>query len=519
MSESGNNKNDSSRSEESTAKALEEQESGAAAAAAKDGGDARLMVSRQLFAIPLRFAKTLFVIPLLTPETMFIVKLISTWLGYLPRLTFGVHKVLRAYYPEAETQQDEEKCRQYLVLAWRFSLGAGLIGAASGAFMSLRFFQGSYLPLLVLWGLGAVLNYHARQVFQARGVFVGVVRMDNYGILISFALSFAGVVAFGLEGYLYGLFSSVAVLVWLGRKTYFPPSVHLSLVFVKQSLISGSHMWLNGFMANLAKTFEITLFALGSDISRNFAGQYAVAMTLAGLMENVMTSMNSVFVRRTVVLLSAKDDSGDGAPDFRPLYGFIVFSFLVYVLVAGVTMMGSHLLIYLLPKYSTVPSLLPPLLLGTLLGLFRVYPCVVFRLHRQLWYNTLGNALHLIGVVVTFQVLAVYFASDPGKLAFAQPVGAGLGSFFVWLAFIRKKVKHKEGLMTTLVLALLGMVWMMACIWSTHLIVTNMVIIIVGMIVLATLTRVWFPEAVALLAETFVNPILRKLQKKRSTNE
>ncbi|MDJ0835320.1 MAG: hypothetical protein QNK37_02325 [Acidobacteriota bacterium] len=474
----------------------------------KDSRDARLMMSRQMITLPFRFGRSLIIIPLLTPEIMFVVRLIATWFSYLPRVTIGTLSVLNFFYPEAEAKGDEVSCRRYRQLAWRFTLAGSLAGILVGSFISFRFLEGALLLPLVLWGLITVPNEYARNHFRATGGFSAIARIDIINTLLAFGLSLAGVIFYGLSGYVWGLFLATASVFVLGFSTYFPPPEKLPLEFVRHAVSNGLHLWANGFLRQLCNGWELTLFAFSGKVPQGMAGQYAVALTLTNVMTQVLNSINSVFQRKVTKNLAASDPK-DRNHDM--VFDFATFNLLIFLVTTVPIIAGTQVLLYFLPKYARVIDFLPQLLLGAFMVRLRYYPGVVFRVERRMIHTTVSDLLHLVPAVAGFMVI-VQWELPLVSIAWLQVVAAVTGTIYCWALMARRLPNLRRlGQFALLILAFAG--WIVGCSLSLGNLTYHAIVLFGGAAILYPLTRYLFPGGHLLLLQTALGRFLKHKSK------
>ena len=474
---------------------------------ARDQRDAGLMVSRQFVTVPLRFARSIVIVPLLTPEIMFVIRLIATWFGYLPKLTLGTLAVLTLYYPEAEGQGDEETCRRYRQLAWRASVVAAFGGCSVGIVISLRFLDGALWLPLMLWGALRVMMEYGQSSFRATGRFGAIARIAIMQAVTTFAFSLVGVVLFDLAGYVWGLFLSTLILVWMSRETFFPPAARLARTWVAKTVGTGLHLWANGFLRQLCKNWEITALALSSGFARGAAGQYAVALTLVEVMGQVMASINTVFQRKLTKRLGAQPASDR---DYAVIFDFAVFNTQLFLASTVPILVGAHLLVALVPGYEDLPALLPALLVAAFVVRMRFYPSLAFRLERKLRYITIADTVHLLLGVAGFVVL-VELEAALVFLAVVQVGCAIIGTLVSWF-LMRRYLRGSAFALVRLGLLVLGtLAWMAGATLTADQIPRQTAILLGGWSLLFLLGRLWFPGAHDLLRQTTTDWLKRLL--------
>jgi len=479
----------------------------------KDHRDARLMVSRQFVTVPLRFARSIVIVPLLTPEIMFVVRLIATWFAYLPKLTLGSLAVLTLYYPEAQGKGDEETCARYRQLAWRSSLVAAAVGCTVGIVISIRFLDGALILPLMMWGVLRVMMEYGQSSFRATGHFGAIARIAIVQAVTTFAFSLVGVIAFELAGYVWGLFLSTALLVWMSRETFFPPAAKLAKAWVTRTIGTGLHLWANSFLRQLCKNWEITMLAVTSVFARGAAGQYAVALTLVEVMGQVMTSINTVFQRKLTMRLGGQEAE---ERDYAIVFDFSVFNTQLFMLSTVPILLGAHVLVALVPGYEALPALLPALLFAAYLIRTRFYPSVAFRLERKLGSITIPDAIHLILGVMGFMAVV---RTEAGLLVLAvvQVGCAIIGTATSW-ALMGRYLGNTRGPMWRMVSLTVGTaVWMAGATLTADDIPLQAAIIVGGWAVLFMMGKIWFPGAHDLLRQTTIDwleRLLRRWQKR-----
>jgi O-antigen/teichoic acid export membrane protein len=444
----------------------------------KDSKDARLMLIRQIVIIPLRFARSLVILPLLPPSLIFTLKVISTWFSYLPRLTLGTLSVLGFYYPSAEARGDIETCERYDYMAWKFTFFSAIFGSILGLSISVFYLDYQYLFLLLVWGIFVVPMSFILSSLQAKGHFKIIAIMDTIGAIAYFVIPLIGLYFFELWGYIAGLVISMCVSIYIGREMLFPKRISLPKKFLKTNIFKGLNLWGNGFLSDLVKSYEVTLFVFIAAISTDFAGQYAVAMTLTLVVDQMITSISSVFQRKVVKDLSKE---GSERKEYDIIYDFAILDFSVFIIIASLGLASIHLLVHFLPAYSELPYILPFLLLGNFLLRFRFYPGVIFKSDNEFFNIHVGHVIHLLLGVVSLSAIT-FVSSKMHLVALSQVIGAIGGSLFVWgMLFYQKKCFNAlHFAFKAMALLTLLMIWFVFYYFTIDLIRINISLSILG---------------------------------------
>lgn len=423
----------------------------------KDAKDARLMFLRQMIVLPIRFARSLIIIPLLPQSTIFLLKVISTWLGYIPRLMLGTNAILGFYYPSAEALGDEDEKRRYVTLCWQFTLFACITGGLAGVSIAFFYISPLYIPFLLIWGLSiAPINY-IKSYLQAKGGFNKIALIDVCAAVSNFIFPLAGWFLFEFIGYIGGSLIAFLITFYIGRNELFPRVIKLQKSFTTNAIGRGIHFWLNGFLSDLAKSFEITMFVILVGISKDFGGQYAVGMTLATIVNQLMTSFSNVFQRKVV-----KEIAKNKSEAYQSLVNYMALDLLLFTIFFFAFIPIVNIIVYFLPAYAELKNILPFLLLGVFFMRYRFYSGVAFKTEKQFWEIHLGHIVQLlIGVGLLY---LIYCQENPDyMLAVAKVVGALLGTVLVsGLFFFRNKhffEVREISLITFLPLLFFVMLW------------------------------------------------------------
>lgn len=473
--------------------------------ASKERKDARLMLLRQFLSIPLGFAKALIIIPIILPELMFVLKIISTWLGYLPRVALGTFAVLGFYYPAAIAEGKVVLADQYRFLAWRFALFGVLAGALAGFAIS-YYLAGEYLIVLVFWGMVIVPNSYTRSIFQAEGNFRKIAQIDITLAIVGFVLPLTGLLLWGFKGYLVCLAITLYITLILGRSSFFPKKIKLTLKFIKESLYRGGNLWVNGILADLVKSFDITLFAFISVVSANFGGQYAVAMTLQAIADKLVTSVSIVYQRQVVMKVSKAKESN--MSDNSIIFDFVILDLLLFVVIATGLLMGSYALVYFAPEYGKVIYIFPFLLLGGALLRFRFYPGVIFKTDNK--FNILHVA-HIINIIFGCGGLLLFvFMLESNAyhwIAFSKIIGACMGSVLSWYVFMNKNKGKRYTIfyLKVFLLLVILVLWIFGYVFTLSHIFLNLTILLGGGVGILLLVKLLFSHAFELFMNLFIS--------------
>lgn len=467
----------------------------------KDAKDARLMVIRQALTVPVRFLRSIVILPLLSPDLIFILKLIATWLGYAARANLGTFNLLGFYYPAAEAQGDTRLARRYTYQAWIFSLFCVLIAGIVGALIAFFYLEIKHIPILVIWGIAAILIKYMASYYQAKGNFNKIAIIDITNLIIGFFVALGGLLLFGFDGYLIGLVIPMVIVLVIGKDSFFPKRTDLPFSFIKESLEDGVYLTIGGFLSSFVKAYEITFFAFLASVNKIFAGQYAVAITLTAIQDNFITSVSRVYQRRVTQQLS----TDEAANKYKTIYRFAALDLVLFSLTASAFLLGGQLLSYLFPAYKEVAWILPFLLLGTALQRARYYPGLVFKLAKEFKTNILGHVVHVFfGLTAFFTILnlqqeATYF------LAINQIVGAMAGTLFLWGMFFYKKDRSERFRFAVrfIIIILMIMIYIGIYVWFIEQIYLSILIIVVSNAVIITYSYLFFKDTFELLLKTF----------------
>jgi hypothetical protein len=463
----------------------------------KDTKDAKLMIFRQFFTIPFGFAKSLVILPLLSPELVFVIKIITTWFGYLPRLTLGTLASYSFYFPAAEVKNDWKTCNQYELLAWRFTLLGIFVGSVTGFLISIIYLDGSHWLVLTIWGAMICLNNYILNSFQARGMFSKMATTDIVGAAGGFGLALVGILWFDFSGYLWGNLLSIIIIPIIGASLLFPPKIELPIKFIKQTILSGGHFWFNGFLSDLAKTYDISMIAF-LVINPNFGGQYAVAMTLASISDKVITSVSHVFQRKVVKDLAKTDGE---FKNYAIINEFVILDMLMFLIASMMTMGGVPLFVYFLPKFSEVLTVLPYLLLGSFLLRFRYYPGIAFKSDNKFLILHAGHVIHLCIGIISFYLLSI-FTINLSLLSLGQVLGASCGSIVVWSYFFARNGYDKSFVLKLTILIILISIWLFSCAYFADQLIYNITCVFIGGAFVLLVAVFFFREAFNLLVMT-----------------
>jgi len=394
--------------------------------------DAKLMLYRQFLITPIRFIRSVILIPYIPPATIFLLKIITTWFGYVPRLNLGVNAIFAFYYPEAEAKNNDKEQNLYAYLAWKVALVTSIIGGAVGVLIAYNIDKLVLAPLLVIWGLSITPGLFIKSSLTAKGFFKTLAKVDVITALSNLIFPLIGWFCFGLAGYIIGSLISIGMIFIFGYAEIFPLKVHVPIGFVKEKVANGLNFWFNGFVSDLAKTYEVTLFLLLTGISSNFGGQYAVAMTLAMISSQLGVSISSVFGRKAVKQISLARNEG-----IYELRHYVIIDVLVFSIFFLVFIPASYIVEYLLPQYNLISEILPFLLLGVCYMRLRFYTGVVFKTDRDFLRIHFGHIIHLFVGIISLTIL--YEARcELYMLASSQILGAFCGTVFVSIFFFRK---------------------------------------------------------------------------------
>ncbi len=464
----------------------------------EDTHHARQMLLRQIVTIPLRFGRAMLVLPLLTPVLNFQIKVITTWLSYVPRITLGTHAILLFYYPALEKKGATEEAKQLFYLSWLFTCLGALVGALVGSAISIYYFAGAYFPILVAWGALVVPGSYVLSGLQAKGLFTKLATNDMIAAATGFVIPFVFLYFFGFQGYLVGLVISSLVSVLMGWSLFFPEKTTLSLDYLKQKLYDGSNFWANGFLADLVKSYEVSLFVMLPFATKSYYGQYAVAMNLAGISDQIMTSFSGVYQRKVVMALSETDR----AEDVSLIYDFAALDMITFLFASIPLLAGTHGIVYLFPQYSQMLEIVPLLFLANYFLRFRFYPGVVFKSANQYKEIHLGHIVHLAFGVAATTLFSFYALA---LLPAAQVIGGLLSSTLVWIWLLREKQgSGKKAFLIKMIQQFALMILWIACVLATtqHLFI-NLFIVLVGGTLILGVSKWIFPKAFDMFLELF----------------
>ena len=420
---------------------------------AEDNHAARLMLLRQVLTLPVRFLRSIVVLPLLPPNLIFVVRLVGTWLSYAARGNLGTFNLLAFYYPAAESQGDDELRQRYVYMAWLATLFCGMLGALTGGFVAYRYLSPGLIPLFVVWGFCYMLLSYLQHLFQGTGDFNRLALFDICQTVLGFVASLAGLLLFGFKGYLVGLVLPIIVIVLLARNVLFPQAVSLPFQFVKRSFYEGSFFTLLGFVSSFVRGHEITWMALLPGIDLRFAGQYAVALSLATIQDGFVSSVSRVYQRKITKQLTRSRES---TTVFRLVRQLAVLELLLSGITASIFMIGGLAFYYWLPNYEDVTWILPLVSLAYAIQRNRFYPGLVFKVDKKFTYELWGHLINLLAGASIF--FAFWYLSDSlnFQCALNQVVGASLGTFFTWCIFFNKNRKAHSWRFNLFTLSVIG---------------------------------------------------------------
>jgi len=444
----------------------------------KDIKDARLMLFRQVIILPLRFVRSLIILPLLPQSAIFLLKIISTWFGYVPRLMLGTNAILGFYYPVAKKENDYDKQDRYFSLSWRFALFASLTGGVVGIIISYSYLSLAYIPFLLVWGLSVAPLAHINSALFAKGNFNRIARIDILAAVANFILPLVGWFLFEFLGYIGGSAISLALTIFIGRKEIFIRTISLNRSFVKKNVKKGIHFWLNGFLQDLAKSFEITLFAIiPSVISKEYGGQYAVAMTLTGIVNQLIVSLSMVLQRKVTMQLGEGNKRG-----YKHLLDYMAIDIIVFVVLYIIFIPVSDILVFFLPNYSLLSEILPILLMGMFFLRLRYYPGLDFKIKKRFWEIHWGHIIHLF-IVISIVFVFYYKIELPRYLiAISQLSGALIGTLLVLKLFL----DNNKGIYSrSIITAFIARMCMLLSIIVVHFMIENSVVKYITEIIIA----------------------------------
>ncbi len=476
----------------------------------KDARDARLMLLRQVIILPMRFLRSLIIIPILPQSTIFLLKVISTWFGYLPRLLLGTNAILGFYYPAAEAKGDLDEQQRYVTLCWQFTLFAAVTGGIAGIAMAVFYVSPAYIPFLLIWGLSIAPTTYVKSFFQAKGDFDKIAILDIITAVSNFIFPLAGWFLFELMGYIGGTVIAFLITLYVGRKEIFPKVTKITRDFAKNAIGNGIHFWLNGFLSDLAKSFEVTLFVILAGISEDFGGQYAVGMTLAAILSQLMTSFSNVFQRKAVTQISENKDEG-----YKYLMDYIALDIVLFTIFFVGFIPGLYIIAYLLPNYASLIQIVPFLLFGVFFMRLRFYPGVAYKTERRFWEIHSGHIIQLVlGIGI---VLLIYYFTDLPHyyMAASQFLGSMFGAIILFfLFFYRNGVTYTQSdklnltlFLGLLIVALAG-VYLISNFWWLML----LELVLCSLILVGTLKA--FPHTYSLIKQLLDIPFLRRFRRR-----
>ncbi len=467
----------------------------------KDSRNVRLMLLRQFIIVPLGFCKSLIILPFLNPNQVFLLKLIQTWFQYTQRTTLGTFAAMGFYYPQAQALGHSKECRRYQNLAWKFNVLGMIVGMCVGGGLALGFFNWKYAWILMIWGACSVPINYIHASFQARGQFANYATVDIVQSIGGLIFPLLGVFFGGFYGLLAGSMISFFLTCSYGKRWFFPNPIHLDKSFVFKTVRDGIQLWAAGFLQTIANTFEITLMAFMLPKDDFFAGYYAVAMTLASVVNQSLTSIYNVFSRRLTITSSQYfEKQNEENSVFDNLADFVIVDVIVFSFSSAIVITGLQLFKIVLPEYSGSISIVPQLLLSLVLFRSRAYPYVLYKVKRTFGKMYIVNIVHIvIGVLMGFLFISL---NKSHLLAYCQIVSALFGSTLAW-GFIWRIIGipvRKDFCCRYLIILTMLIVWLAYFIYGND-IVKDIVIAWAGMLVIVFTCYIFFRNSFKILIE------------------